>query len=121
MRPNLVVLLLETQKSYLLPPQITLRRTGRFLFQRLMHALVATVLLRLTWLNPFVPDAKRSHNIEELTQSRGCSTGKGSSVVSANRFRQPELAKGGLEHSPGGGNGGRSRSFCECFYIMFVI
>jgi hypothetical protein len=67
----------------------------------LMHAFVAAVLLRLAWLDPFVPDAQSQPQHRELTQSCGCSTGEGTSVVSANRFRQSELAKGGFEYRPG--------------------
>jgi hypothetical protein len=66
-----------------------------------MHAFVAAVLLRLAWLDPFVPDAQSQPQHRELTQSCGGSTGEGTSVVSANRFRQSELAKGGFEYRPG--------------------
>jgi hypothetical protein len=66
-----------------------------------MHAFVAAVLLRLAWLDPFVPDAQSQPQHRELTQSCGCSTGEGTSVVGANRFRQSELAKGGFEYRPG--------------------
>jgi hypothetical protein len=65
-----------------------------------MHALVAAVLLRLAWLDPFMPDAQSQPQHRKLTQSRGCSTGKGSSVVGANRFRQSELAKRDFEYGP---------------------
>ena len=44
MRPDLVVLLLEAQKRHLLAPQIPLRRTRRFLLQRLVHAFMPAVL-----------------------------------------------------------------------------
>src|SRR6516162_8180356 len=101
MRPSLVVLLLKAQKRHLLAPKIPLRRTCGFLLQCLMHAFVAAVLLRLAWLDPFVPDAQSQPQHRELTQSCGCSTGEGTSVVSANRFRQSELAKGGFEYRPG--------------------
>ena len=77
----------ETQKSDLLPPQIPLRRTGSLLFQRLMHPRVAVALPRLAWLDPFMPDAQSQPQHRELTQSCGRSTGEGSSVVGANRFR----------------------------------
>jgi hypothetical protein len=100
MRPNLVELFLETEKSHLLPPQIPLRWSRGLLFQRSMHALVAAVLLRLAWLDPFMPDAQSQPQHRELTQSCGCSTGEGSSVVGANRFRQSELTKGGFEYCP---------------------
>src|ERR1700722_597316 len=100
MRPNLVVLFLKTQKSHLLPPQIPLRWSCGLLFQRLMHALVAAVLLRLAWLDPFMPDAQSQPQHRELTQSCGRATGERCSVVGANRLRQSELAKGGFEDCP---------------------
>src|SRR5580704_1706333 len=101
MRPNLVELFLETEKRHLLPPQIPLRWSCGLLFQRLMHTLVASVLLRLAWLDPFMPDAQSQPQHRELTQSCGCSTGEGSPIVGANRLRQSELAKSGFENGPG--------------------
>src|SRR5260370_15465136 len=94
MRPNLVVLLLKAQKRHLLPPKIPLRRTCGFLLQCLMHAFVASVLLRLAWLDPFVPDAQSQPQHRELTQSCGRSTGERASGGCADRFRQSDPAEG---------------------------
>jgi hypothetical protein len=49
---------LEFQKSDLLLPQISFWRARRLLFESLMHALVAAVLLRLARLDSLMSDAQ---------------------------------------------------------------
>src|SRR5580693_6954601 len=66
-----------------------------------MHALMAAVLLRLAWLDPFVPDAQSQPPHRELAQSRRRSTSERSSVVGSNRFRQSEFPKSRFKYDPG--------------------
>jgi hypothetical protein len=52
MRPLLIVLLDERVEARLLLQDVRRGRLGRFLFQRQMHPLVATVILRVSGFAP---------------------------------------------------------------------
>jgi hypothetical protein len=62
-----------------------------------VHALVPTVLLGMTGLDPFRADPQPHPPHGELGESADRGRGKRRTVVGANRFRQTKLGEGGLE------------------------
>ena len=73
-------------------------RLGRFLFERQLHPLVATVLLGMAGFDPLdlnpqaePPDRQLAHAVQRVGR------GKGHAVVGWDRLRQPELLKCALK------------------------
>src|SRR5882724_7609551 len=69
------------------------RRARGFRLEGTMHALMATVLLRLTGLDTLQPDAELEPLHGELGEPAGTLAGKGRAVVAADRPGQAMLAK----------------------------
>src|SRR5262249_29471538 len=69
-----------------------------------MHAFMAAVLLRVTWLDPFDLDAEPEPPHRELAQAvESVRASEGNAVVGADGLGQAELLEHGLEHREGVG------------------
>jgi len=77
-------------------------RFGRFFFQRKMHPLMATVLLRVAGLDAFNLDAQAEPPHREFAQAVERVRGReGHAVIRANGLRQSEFLEGPLEDGEG--------------------
>src|SRR5689334_11641448 len=91
----------EGLEAFLLLQAVEARRAGCLFLECQMHAFVAAVLLRMTWLDALDGDAEPEPPDRKLRQiEQGIGTGKGDAIVGANGQWQPAVAKQPLE----GGN-----------------
>src|SRR3979409_1217676 len=98
MRPFGIELADKGIEALLLLQAIGARWSGCFLFEGEVHALVASVLLRMPRLDAFDGDAKSEPPDRELREiEQGIGAGEGHAVVGANGERQAALAKQPLE------------------------
>ena len=89
MRPLAVIALDEGVEARLLLQDVGRGRFGRLLLERQVHAFVAAVLLRATWLDAFDVDAEPEPPHRELGQAeQGRRAGKGDAVVGTDGTRQ---------------------------------
>ena len=83
------------------------------LFERAMHALVATILLGMAGLDSFRNDAETKPAYLEMRQSAKRFRREGKAVIGPNPIGEAELAEGALELLL---DGGKSR-FSEAFAL----
>ena len=106
MRPFGIELADEGIEALLLLQAVDAGRTGCFLLEGEVHALVTAVLLRMAGLDAFDGDAEPEPPDRELGEiEQGVGTGEGHAVVGADGERQAALAEQPLE----GGDGRSSR------------
>jgi hypothetical protein len=77
--------------------QARLRRPTRLPLERLVHALVGAVLLRVGGQNPLVLDAESQPPDVQLREAVNAGGGEGHAVIGANRAGQAILAKESIE------------------------
>src|SRR5271165_4445111 len=103
-RPFLVEFLYEIVEAGLLLKAVQAWRAGRLHLQGEVHALVAAVLLRMTWFNTFDRDAEPEPpdgEFGEVEQGIRAGEGEGNAVVGADGLRQAAVAKEPLESRDG--------------------
>lgn len=86
----------------LLLQEVLRGRLGGFLLERQMHALMATVLLRMPRLDALDVDPQAQPPHREARQAKqGIGAGKGSTVVSADRPGKPKFLENPLKDGKG--------------------
>src|ERR1700733_15829836 len=91
----LVVLADELIELGLLLQEVLARRLGCFLLQSQMHALMPTVLLRITRPDAFDVDPQAQPPDGQFAQAKeGAVAGEGHTVVASDRPRQSEVLEG---------------------------
>src|ERR1041384_6782540 len=102
MRPLVVVAIDEVIELALLLQEVAGCRLGGLELQGQMHALMATVLLRMTRFDPFDLDAEPEPPDRQPAQpEERIGTGERNAVVCANGPGQTELLESGLEDREG--------------------
>ena len=102
MRPFGIELADEDIEAFPLLQAVGARRTGCFLLEGEVHALVTAVLLRMTGLDAFDPDTQSEPPHRELGEvEQGIGTGEGNAIVGADGARQATLGKQPLEGCDG--------------------
>ena len=100
MRPLPVVILDEVIELGLLLEQVFGGRLSSLFFECQMHALVPTVLLRVTRFDALDVDPEPQPPHGELTQAEeGGAAGEGNAIVGADRQRQPKVFKNPFKHA----------------------
>lgn len=97
MGPLLVVLDAEAIEVTLLTKQVGSRRAGRFLLERTMHPLVASVLLGVAGLDQLGPDAQTDPPGVKSRESADGLRGEGRAVVATDDLRQAILTESSLQ------------------------
>jgi hypothetical protein len=88
MRPFAVIARDERIEARLLLQEVQCRGLGRFAFQRQMHALVAAILLGMTWLDALDADAQAQPPHRQACEAiERVTAAKRDAVVGANRDR----------------------------------
>jgi hypothetical protein len=95
--PFIIVETAEGIEGALLGGQARLRRPTRLPLERLVHALVGAVLLRVGGQNPLVLDAESQPPDVQLREAVNAGGGEGHAVIGANRAGQAILAKESIE------------------------
>src|ERR1700722_17299404 len=98
MRALLIELAAEGVEAALLRAHGGRRWSRRFGFESSMHALVASVFLRLSRLDQLRQDAEAYPPSREARQSGERIRSKGHAIVGANELRQPELVEESSKH-----------------------
>src|ERR1043165_7087315 len=97
-----VVALHKAIEPRLLLQEVSGRRLRRLFLQRQVHALVATILLRMAGADALDGDAQSQPPYRESAQAEvRAPAGERHAVVSANGQRQAVLLKGTLKHRKG--------------------
>jgi hypothetical protein len=102
MRPLAVELLEEAIEAGLLLQAVGAWRAGGLLLEGEVHALVAAVLLGVSWLDALDGDAESEPPDGELGEiEEGVGAGKGDAIVGADGARQSALTEEALEGGAG--------------------
>ena len=96
-RTNLVVKLAKNIKTCLLLTCIARRWLKRLVFERAVHALMSSVLLRLTRGDAFRQDPQADPPHRQLRKAANTDGGKRGTVIGADAFGQPVALKQCLE------------------------
>src|SRR6266567_5874458 len=75
-------------------------RAGGLALEREVEALMASVLLRLSWLDPLWDNPCLDQTHRQLRKPTSGSAGKRGTVVAAHRLGQSELPESGIEYRP---------------------